>query len=66
LIAVQVALATTSTGLLPDDRWAILAQAYGAYTWSFLLLAAAFVVVLRRGSKTAAIAELPAAIHRAA
>ena len=26
LIAVQVALATTSTGLLPDDRWAILAQ----------------------------------------
>jgi alpha-1,2-mannosyltransferase len=66
LIAVQVALATTSTGLLPDDAWAILAQVYGAYTWAFILLAAALVAVLRRGAETAASTVLTTPVQRAA
>jgi hypothetical protein len=66
LIAVQVALATTSTGWLPDDTWATLAQVYGAYTWAFLLLAAAMVAVLRNRAKAAAATVVPAQIQRAA
>ena len=58
LVAVQVALATTSTGLLPEE-WAKLAQVYGAYTWGFLLLATALVVVLRSGLKPIATATVP-------
>jgi hypothetical protein len=49
LAAVQLLIAATSTSLLPDDV-AKLAQVYGAYVWSFLLLAAALAVVLRRGA----------------
>jgi hypothetical protein len=65
LIAVEALLATTSTGLLPDD-WAKLAQVYGAYTWGFLLLAAALVAVLRRAANSVAAADLPAPVPRAA
>jgi hypothetical protein len=46
-LATVVALVTsTSTGLLPDEL-AKLAQVWGAYTWSFLLLAAALLALLR-------------------
>jgi alpha-1,2-mannosyltransferase len=65
LIVAQVALSTTSTGLMPDE-WAKLAQVYGAYTWAFMFLAAAVVVVLRRGATASAVAIRPAAISRAA
>jgi alpha-1,2-mannosyltransferase len=65
LIVAQVALSTTSTGLMPDE-WAKLAQVYGAYTWAFMLLAAAVVVVLRRGATASAVAIRPDAISRAA
>jgi alpha-1,2-mannosyltransferase len=64
LVAVEAALATTSTGLLPDS-WAKLGQVYGAYTIGFVLLAAALVVVLRNGLPSAA-AELPIPVERAA
>jgi hypothetical protein len=64
LVAVQVALATTSTGLLPDE-WAKLGQVYGAYTWAFLMLSAALAAVLRtRG--TEAKSHQPILISRAA
>ncbi|MFL5329042.1 MAG: glycosyltransferase family 87 protein [Gemmataceae bacterium] len=45
LSAAALLMATTSTGLLPDD-WAKLAQVYGAYTFTFLLLAVACVWIL--------------------
>jgi alpha-1,2-mannosyltransferase len=56
LVAVEAALATTSTGLLPDS-WAKLAQVYGAFTMGFVLLAAALVAVLRWGRPSAAAAN---------
>jgi hypothetical protein len=65
LVAVEAALATTSTGLLPDS-WAKLAQVYGAYTMGFVLLAAALVAVLRWGRPSAATAELRIPVERAA
>jgi alpha-1,2-mannosyltransferase len=46
LAAVQIALAATSTGLLPD-RWGKRGQVYGAYTWAFVVLAVAMVAILR-------------------
>jgi hypothetical protein len=46
LIVVQAAITATSTGLLPEE-WAKLAQVYGAFTWGFLLLAAALATILR-------------------
>jgi hypothetical protein len=45
LAAAQLAMATTSVGLLPDE-WAKLGHVYGAYTSAFLLLTVALVVVL--------------------
>ncbi|HEY1378320.1 MAG TPA: glycosyltransferase family 87 protein [Gemmataceae bacterium] len=65
LVAAQVALATTSTGLLPDE-WAKRAQVYGAYTWAFLLLAAALAAVLRRGAAAAGAACTPVPVPKAA
>jgi len=46
LIVVQAAIMTTSTSLLPEE-WAKLAQVYGAFTWGFVLLAAALATILR-------------------
>jgi len=46
LVAAEAALATTSTGLLPDE-WGKLGQVYGAYTCAFLLLAVAMMAILR-------------------
>lgn len=65
VIVAQVALATTSTGLMPDE-WAKLAQVYGAYTWAFVLLAAAVAVVLRRGAAETAIIFRTGSFSRAA
>jgi len=49
LSAVVLLMTTTSTGLVDDlERAAKLAQAYGAYVWAYVLLAAALVVILRR------------------
>jgi hypothetical protein len=48
LAAVQIALAATSTGFLPD-RWGKLGQVYGAYTWAFVVLAGAMIAILRSG-----------------
>jgi hypothetical protein len=46
LVTTEAALATTSTGLLPDE-WGKLGQVYGAYTFAFILLASAMVAILR-------------------
>jgi alpha-1,2-mannosyltransferase len=55
LAAVVLLMSTTSTGLLEAlDRAAKLAQVYGAYVWSYLLLMAALVVLLKRGEPAAA------------
>jgi hypothetical protein len=56
LVVVQFALATTSSGLLTDE-WAKLAHVYGAYTWGFLLLTAALVVLLRSGAAAVAASD---------
>jgi hypothetical protein len=70
LVAVTLLMASTSTSLLggqertpfnrADPHWldngAKLAQVYGAYVWSYLLLAGALAVVLRRGESSAATA----------
>ena len=53
VVAAQVLMTSTSTGLLPDE-WAKLGQVYGAFTWAFLLLVAALFVGLHRGSFDAA------------
>jgi alpha-1,2-mannosyltransferase len=48
LAAVVLLMTTTSTGLVEElERAAKLAQAYGAYVWAYLLLAAALVVLLK-------------------
>jgi hypothetical protein len=47
LAGVAVLMALTSTALL-DERFAKLAQVYGAYVWGYLLCVAALVVLLRR------------------
>jgi hypothetical protein len=52
-IAAEAALATTSTGMLPEE-WAKLAQVYGAYTWAFIVLALAMISILCDGSAAAA------------
>ena len=46
LVAATLLMASTSTGLLPDD-WAKLAQVYGAYVWMFIVLIAGLAVLLR-------------------
>jgi hypothetical protein len=49
LTAVVLLMTTTSTGLVDHlERAAKLAQAYGAYVWAYVLLAAALVVLLQR------------------
>jgi alpha-1,2-mannosyltransferase len=47
LAAVALLMAATGTGLL-DDHFGKMAQVYGAYVWSCLLLVAALMVLLRR------------------
>jgi hypothetical protein len=47
MIVAQVLIASTSTGLLPD-RWAELAQVYGAFVAAFVVLIAVLVIQLRR------------------
>jgi hypothetical protein len=47
LAAVALLMALTSTALL-EDRFAKLAQVYGAYVWGYLLCVAALVILLRR------------------
>ncbi len=49
LVLSVLLIASTSTGLLPDDA-AKLAQVYGAYVWANLLLAAALVLLLARNT----------------
>lgn len=49
LAAVVLMMSSTSTGLLPD-RFAKLAQVYGAYVWAYLLLIAALLVMLRQSN----------------
>jgi hypothetical protein len=56
LATVQIAIAATSTTLLPDDT-AKLAQVYGAYVWAFLLLAIGLLAVSRHGAAAASIAH---------
>lgn len=53
LVAAQVCITATSTGLLPD-AWAKLAQVYGAFTWAFIILVAALAVCLLRREQSAA------------
>jgi len=54
LVAVQIAVTSTSTGLLPDD-WAKLAQVYGAFTWSFIALSMALATLLIRLNRAHAV-----------
>jgi hypothetical protein len=53
LLATQLLIAATSTTLLPDEV-AKLAQVYGAYVWTFLLLAAALAAELAGAGKPGA------------
>jgi hypothetical protein len=59
VVAAQVLMTMTSTGLLPDD-WAKLGQVCGAFTCAFLLLVAALFVGLHRGAFDAARSTGPA------
>jgi alpha-1,2-mannosyltransferase len=61
LVASEAALATTSTGLLPDD-WGKLGQVYGAYTGAFILLAVAMVAILRAAAPPAPVENAATAI----
>jgi hypothetical protein len=60
LAAAQLFMATTSTGLWPDD-WAKLAQVYGAYTAAFVVLLVGLVAELRSRPPAAAAATRLAA-----
>jgi alpha-1,2-mannosyltransferase len=55
LTAVTLLMASTSTSLFGWDNVAKLAQVYGAYVWSYMLLLAALVAVLRRSDPAAAV-----------
>jgi hypothetical protein len=48
LLAAQLLIAATSTGLMPDDA-AKLAQVYGAYVWAFVIVTAALAADLLVG-----------------
>lgn len=50
LVTAQVLIATTSTGLLPE-RWAEMAQVYGAFVGAFIVLLAAIASQLKRPEK---------------
>jgi alpha-1,2-mannosyltransferase len=59
IAAVVLLISATSTGLL-DDRFAKLAQVYGAYVWACLVCVAAMTVMLRSRSDAAGgLAGLP-------
>jgi alpha-1,2-mannosyltransferase len=49
LVISQILIATTSTGLLPN-RWAEMAQVYGAFVGAFVVLLVALAGQLRRSS----------------
>jgi alpha-1,2-mannosyltransferase len=64
LAAVVVLMTTTGTGLVDDlERTAKLAQAYGAYVWAYVLLAAALVVLLRHGEDDVTLRAERAMLH---
>jgi hypothetical protein len=65
LIVSQILIATTSTGLLPN-RWAEMAQVYGAFVGAFAMLAIAISVELRSATSSATAATSPAIIRSAA
>jgi hypothetical protein len=49
LVMSQILISTTSTGLLPN-RWAEMAQVYGAFVGAFVVLLVALAGQLRRSS----------------
>jgi hypothetical protein len=64
LAVAQLFIATTSTGMLPN-RWAEMAQAYGAFVGAFLTLAIGIFIELR-GAKSSAVTTSSALLRSAA
>jgi hypothetical protein len=64
LVVAQLLIATTSTGMLPN-RWAEMAQVYGAFVGAFVILTIALCVELR-GAKSSAAAASTARVRSAA
>jgi alpha-1,2-mannosyltransferase len=65
LIVSQILIATTSTGLLPN-RWAEMAQVYGAFVGAFVMLTIALSIELRAAKSSTAAATSRAIIRSAA
>lgn len=60
LVAATLLMLSTSSGIFPgQDRFAKLAEVYGAYLWMFLLLAGTQFALLRRNEPQAAAEEPP-------
>jgi hypothetical protein len=58
LVVAQILIATTSTGLLPN-RWAEMAQVYGAFVGAFIAILFALASQLRGAVRAAAEVAAP-------